>query len=527
MKRYVKQAGAKIRPVVRSLPGFGCRAGRRIKRLVWEQFNKNIYTRILFTNVTTFVLVLAALPALSNFAVKQATYDRIQQELLRKAKRVNYALLRQPDREQGASPAGQPEGPARDRQEALKLLAEIFDTKITVFDTEGNITGTSAEQELVPGSKVDGKYVKIISGGGTDFLRAVDEETGRQVFAVTIPMGSSTDEIKNGILLEAMPANLDLALNKNRLHLVLGGLVALVVIIFISVSLALHISRPISRLATTVSEISRGSFVLSADDQPLDEISVLTGQLNKLALSMQEIQAESSRLESERARLFAETSHELRTPLTAIQGFVEALRDGMVQDEALIKRYLDTIYTQTVHITRLVDDIMILSRLESGNITVQKLPLDLTTLVKGVVTSMEAMAAGRNNSVLVEKETDNAIVLGDVDRMEQIIRNLLKNAIMATEDGNIKVSVEAERDEVVLTIKDDGIGIPPADLPHIWDRFYWAQNQRDYNMQEKGSGLGLVIVKKLVQLQDGRIDVASKLGKGTTFSISFPLFKRK
>ena len=272
------------------------------------------------------------------------------------------------------------------------------------------------------------------------------------------------------------------------MHLVIGGIAALVLIIFVSVYLAMHISRPISRLATTVTEISRGSFVLSDEDQPLDEINVLSGQLNKLTIRMQEIQAESSRMESERARLFAETSHELRTPLTAVQGFVEAIRDGMVQDEALMRRYLDTIYTQTVHITRLVDDIMILSRLESGSITVEKLPLDLTALTKGVVTSMEAVAAGRNNSILVEKETEKAIVIGDVDRMEQIIRNLLKNAVMATEDGNIRVGVEAGTDEVVLTIKDDGIGIPPEDLPHIWDRFYRTKNRRDNSMQESSKG---------------------------------------
>lgn len=118
-------------------------------------------------------------------------------------------------------------------------------------------------------------------------------------------------------------------------------------------------------------------------------------------------------------------------------------------------------------------------------------------------------------------------MVGDVDRMEQIIRNLLKNAVRATENGTIRVSVESRQDEVILTIEANGIGIPPDDLPHIWDRFYRVKNQRNSNMQEKGTGLGLVIVKKLVQLQGGKIDVASQLGKGTTFTISFPSFTSK
>ncbi|WP_243131750.1 sensor histidine kinase [Desulfallas thermosapovorans] len=244
-------------------------------------------------------------------------------------------------------------------------------------------------------------------------------------------------------------------------------------------------------------------------------------------MRLREMHAESRRMEEEKAQLFAEISHELRTPLTAVQGFVEAIRDGMVQDEALLKRYLDTIYTQTIHITRLVDDILALTRLESGDVTVEKLPVDLVPLARDVVISMEAMADSKNTSILFEKKTENAVVLGDVDRMEQIIRNLLKNAVRATENGTVKVGVGVRQGEVVLIIEDDGIGIAPEDLPHIWDRFYQVKNQRGGYLQEKGSGLGLAIVKKLVQLQDGSIDVTSKLGEGTTFYIKFPSYNPK
>lgn len=497
-----------------------------VKRLLREQYNKNIYTRILFTNVTVFVVVMIALTIFSGFVVKQVTYDQVQQDLLRKAKRVNFALLQQTDYTWGTPPAEITNDRAQGRQDLLKFLADTFDARITVFDREGNIMGASAEQEVVPGSKVKLKFLEILSKGEPSITRQVDRETGQLTFIAFVPMGSNVDPIKNGILLEAKPSNLDLALNKLRMYLLFGGMVILVAIIFISVYLAMYISRPISRLAATVAEISRGSYILS-DDQPLEEINDLTCQLNKMTIRLQNIKAESSRMEEERDRLFAEISHELRTPLTAVQGFVEAIRDGMAQDEALQKRYLDTIYTQTVHITRLVDDMLSLSRLESGNITVEKLPVDLTVLAQGVVMSMEGLANSKNTSLLFEKKTENAIIIGDVDRMEQIIRNLLKNAVRATENGTITVGVEVRQGEALLTIADNGIGIPPDDLPHIWDRFFRVKNQRDSNMKEQGSGLGLVIVKKLVQLHNGKIDVASQLGNGTTFSISFPSISRK
>ncbi|WP_066633455.1 sensor histidine kinase [Desulfolucanica intricata] len=505
------------------------RAGRlfcfMIKRLLREQFNKNIYTRILFTNVIVFVFGLIALMMFSSYLMKQVAYEQVQQELLHKAKRVNFALLR--DRAWGDPPVEQTEEWIEDRQDFLKFLADIYDARITVFDKEGKILETSAEQEVVPGSQVEAKFIELLNKNETQITQAVDQESGQLIFIAVVPMGNNEDVIENGILLETNPSNLDLVLNKMRLYLVIGWMVILVIIIFVSVYLAMSISKPISRLTTTVAEISRGNCILSAEEQPLDEINVLASQLNKLAVRLQEIQAESCRMEEERARLFAEISHELRTPLTAVQGFVEAIRDGMVQDEALLERYLDTIYTQTVHITRLVDDMLALSRLESGNITVEKLPVDLSALARGVAMSMEAVAGSKNISILFEKKTENAVVLGDVDRMEQIIRNLLKNAVRAVENGTIRVSVETRQGEVVLTIEDNGIGIAPEDLPHIWDRFYQVRNQRGSNLQEKGSGLGLVIVKKLVQLQGGKIDVTSQLGEGTTFIISFPSYNQK
>jgi len=137
---------------------------------------------------------------------------------------------------------------------------------------------------------------------------------------------------------------------------------------------------------------------------------------------------------------------------------------------------------------------------------------------------MEGIAKINNSTIIFTKKSDKSVVLGDVDRMEQIIRNLLKNAINATDNGSINVIIETYEDEVQLTIKDNGIGISPDELPHIWDRFYSVKNQRNTDSAIKGTGLGLVIVKKLVQLQDGKIDVESQPGKGTEFRLSFPSF---
>ena len=536
MIKLLRQAKEKLQRSVAAVRAIWLKIGGILR----EQFNKNIYTRILFTNTTVFIVALLVLIFFSAFAVQEITYDQMQQELLRKAKRVNYALMQNlgqaGEKETGEEETGREEeaggeepgldiAAIREKQELLQYLADTFDARITIFNRSGKILATSAAQEVVPGSKVDDRFVALLNGEAAATLRAVDPATGSYNFSALVPMGNPDDSIEIGVLLETNSANLDLLLNKTRFYLAIGGAAMLVLIIIVSMYMAISIARPISRLSSTVAEISRGNYVITTADRPLDEINFLAGQINQLAERLQKIQSESSRMEEDKARLFAEISHELRTPLTAIQGFVEAIRDGVVQDEALQKRYLDTIYTQTVHISRLVDDLMILSRLESGSITVEKLPVDLTALAKGVVTSMEAEARKRKNVIRLARKTESAMVLGDVDRMEQVLRNLLKNAILATENGTIGVAVESREDEVVLTITDNGIGISPEDLPHIWDRFYRVKNFSRHG-QEKGSGLGLVIVKKLVQLQGGKISVASELGKGTVFNITFPCFKK-
>lgn len=508
---YIRTAANKIKSLF-----------NKIKYKLLEQFNKNIYTRILFTNVIVFGIALVLLINYSNFMVKQSVYDQVEQDLLRKSKRVNYALSGQAA---GLEPAGGSR--SETERELLRFLADSFDARITIFDQEGTILSTSAEQEIVPGSKVDSKFIEVLTSGKTAAAHKTDSETGQLAFTAVIPMGDAEDTeqtVENGILLESHPTNTDIILNRMRLFLLIGGIIILIAVIVVSVYLAMCISKPISRLATSVAEYNGGDYILNNENHSLDEINVLSEQIRKLTVSLENIQIKSNKMEGERTRLFAEMSHELRTPLTAVQGFAEAIRDGMVEDKTLQNKYLDMICTQTLHITRLVDDILVLSRLESGDITVEKLPLDLAALAQGVVMSMEGLAKCNSSTIMFMKKSDKSVVLGDVDRMEQIIRNLLKNAINATDNGSIKIEIESYKDEVHLTIEDNGIGISPDDLPHIWDRFYRAKNQRNTDLEMKGTGLGLVIVKKFVQLQDGKIDIESQLGKGTVFHIKFPSF---
>ncbi|AOY78085.1 sensor histidine kinase [Clostridium formicaceticum] len=518
MNRYVQKGKVMAQKLIQTLIKFVL----FLRQFLRKQFNKNIYTRILFMNILCFVVCLAVLITIFDFAVKQVTYNQMQQETLRKAKQVNFALLKQNDLKWLGPFTDQQDNDDDNQQKVLTSLSDVFNAKITVFDREGNIVATSAKQEVVPGSQVEKKFIKTISDGEIITTKIIDNRSGELAFIATIPMGDIKDTIENGILLEIKPPQINSDINRIQLYLIVGGIFMFLMVIFISVYQAMHISKPISRLATSIAELDSENYVIQEDEPALDEIKTLTSQLNKLNEKMQKVQEENQRGKEERTRLFAEISHELRTPLTSVQGFVEAIRDGIVQDKDLLDRYLEIIYTQTMHINRLVDDILQLSRLESGNISLEKVPLDLVTLAQGVVVSIGAMAQARNTSVVFEKNIERAMILGDIDRIEQVIRNLLQNAINATKDGEITVRVEILQHEVILMIKDNGIGISSEELPRIWDRFYRSKNQRGNGKLQQSSGLGLVIVKQLVELHHGKIDVESQLGKGTVFYVRFP-----
>lgn len=156
------------------------------------------------------------------------------------------------------------------------------------------------EQEVVPGSKVQSKFVDILNKGETASTRVVNKETAQLTFVAIVPMGNNNNAIKNALMLETEASNYNMVLNKMYLYMIFGGMIMLVIVIFTSVQLAMNISKPISRLATTIGEVSRGSHSLHINNQPLDEINLLTDQVNRLTERLQKVEAESYKMQDEK-----------------------------------------------------------------------------------------------------------------------------------------------------------------------------------------------------------------------------------
>ena len=227
------------------------------------------------------------------------------------------------------------------------------------------------------------------------------------------------------------------------------------------------------------------------------------------------------RLERVRKDFVANVSHELRTPLTAIRGYTETLLEGALEDRENNRKFLEIIESHAIRLNSIASDLLALSELESGKPTAEQARVSVRAAMEAALRTVEAEAHGRGVK-LIRGQVEEVTVLGERVHLEQALVNLLDNAVKFNRpDGEVRVEVTRTKDdEVSVTIADNGIGIPSADLPRLFERFYRVDKAR--SREVGGTGLGLSIVKHIVERMHGRVTVESQLGKGSVFTILFP-----
>lgn len=231
---------------------------------------------------------------------------------------------------------------------------------------------------------------------------------------------------------------------------------------------------------------------------------------------------EIRRLEAVRADFIANVSHELKTPTTALVGFAETLLGGALSDRRTAEEFVRIIYDESVRLTRLVDDLLELSRLESDPSVLRRSHIDIGAKVKAVVEKMLPRTKSENLTLDVHVPGEPVMMDVDPDRIEQVIINLVENSIKYSRPGGrIEVSVKPSQDRVRVEVRDTGIGIPLADQPRVFERFYRVD--KDRSRRKGGTGLGLAIVKHIVEAHGGTVDLRSELGVGTTVAFTLPI----
>ncbi|MEZ4770041.1 MAG: ATP-binding protein [Caldilineales bacterium] len=268
------------------------------------------------------------------------------------------------------------------------------------------------------------------------------------------------------------------------------------------------IARPLGDVMEAADAVAEGDLSARVPERGSREFRQLARSFNRMA-------SELEMSDQQRRNLMADVAHELRTPLHIIQGNLEGVLDGVYQ---ATPDHIEATLDETRLLARLVEDLRVLSLAEAGHLPMVMGPVDVGELLEDAATSFsgQAEAAGVRLTVALPDQRDDLIVTGDAGRLDQVIGNLVANALRHTpRDGTVTLHAETRPDSVQITVSDTGQGIAPEELPHIFDRF-WSRSEGS------GSGLGLAIARSLVQAHGGQIAASSEIGLGTTIVVVLP-----
>ncbi|HIE56678.1 MAG TPA: HAMP domain-containing protein [Anaerolineales bacterium] len=291
-----------------------------------------------------------------------------------------------------------------------------------------------------------------------------------------------------------------------------AALIASMVALLVAMLLSYRLLHPVHELTHAARKLASGDLTQRVTVRGNDELATLATTFNRMADSLQQA-------ENRRRALTTDIAHELRTPLAVQRAHIEALEDGIY---ALSIENLAPIEAQNHLLTRLVDDLRTLALADSGQLELIRTPTDFGALIQKAVTGLEPRAADRQIKIDLSLEESSPPLNLDAQRIEQILNNLLDNALRHTPDsGTIHIQCTSDSGQICLTVRDNGPGIPKDALPHLFERFYRADKSR--SRSEGGTGLGLSIARKLAQAHGGDLDAANHPGGGAVFTLSLPL----
>lgn len=298
--------------------------------------------------------------------------------------------------------------------------------------------------------------------------------------------------------------------------LVQAGLVGLLIAVGLSILIARSVARPLQRMSAAAGRIAHGDLRQRVPEDGPSEVRALAAAFNEMAARV----AASQHAQRD---FIANVSHDLRTPLTSIQGFSQAIAEGVTSDPVAAQHAAQIIHDEAARLHRMVESLLDIARIESGQLAMQRRPVAVEDVLRAVVESLSVRAEDAGIRLTLEAPPRLPRVSGDGDRLAQVFTNLLDNAIRHTPGGGeVAVRAMAAPGTLIVMVHDTGEGIPIDELPRIFERFYQVDKSRQ-RTQRAGSGLGLAISQQIIEAHGGRIDVASAEGAGTTFTVWLPL----
>jgi len=361
-------------------------------------------------------------------------------------------------------------------------------------------------------SMVDYPDVKTAITGVPGVWKGKDPVTNEPVFAVSYPLQA----LEEGTTLGEVRFATSLITTLHTIHqitilLIIVGFLVIAIVMILGLLLSRTITRSIKDLKQAADRMTEGDFSVRVHKRYQDELGSLADTLNMMAARI----LKSEELKNE---FISSISHELRTPLTSIKGWVITLKTSGRNNQMLVQEGLDIMEAESDRLTHLVDELLDFSKLDNGRITLQLAPVDLEQLIWQIGRQLDPRAVRQGVNLEVQAAEDLPIVQADVNRLKQVLINLLDNSLKYTPPGG-RVAVRAYREQknVVICVEDTGSGIAEDKLAHVLHKFFKA------DQHAVGSGLGLAISDQIIQLHQGELRINSKVGKGTTVHIFLPV----
>lgn len=309
--------------------------------------------------------------------------------------------------------------------------------------------------------------------------------------------------------ISSIQASSDSLLNISYIMLVILFLLSLIIVIFFTEMVYI----PLRKITEATEQYAAGNmhYEFSVDSE--DEMGYLAASLNYMA-------SEIARSEDNQKKFVANVSHDFRSPLTSIKGYLEAMLDGTIPPE-MHEKYLTIVLNETDRLTKLTNSLLTLNNLNTKGVMLERTDFDINQVIRNVAASFEGTCRQKNVAIELVLVGDYLYVNADIGKIQQVLYNLLDNAIkFSHHDSAIKIEITEKRSKIFVSVKDRGIGIPKDDLKLIWDRFYKSDLSR--GKDKKGTGLGLSITKEIIHAHGEHINVISTEGVGTEFIFSLP-----
>ena len=391
----------------------------------------------------------------------------------------------------------------------LNEAARTSGYRVAVYDEDGNLfADVPYNEELQAEEKISPTIESLISSQGTPHLISDDENEQLIAYTDVIARNNPSRYLRVSIFMDQIYE----PIKTIRWIIYTGMFISIGLVLLVSIWFSRYLSKPISQLESAAREIAGGNTDQTLNLDRNDEFGKLAHSLNQMAERLRADNAEMKRLYERQNQFFADITHEIRNPLHTVAGSIEMLQMDKLNEEQR-QKYLLTAERQTQRISRLFQDLVTLQKYDSDNKFIQQKTFDIQSVIQLIAELHESKAQGKGIDLTYKNAPVS--VKGDPDKIEQVLENLLTNAIKFTNEGEIKISVRSDDKDVIVEVSDTGIGITNDHLDRLFDRFYRTDKAR--SRDKGGTGLGLAVVKSILSAHQSEIRVESEPGKGSRF----------